>query len=66
MHVLRKKIKNHDQGKYKLEKKLKAVAGVRDIGMQLKYGDLFESYTVTTGAENLILCFLATKVITYM
>lgn len=46
MHVLRQKIKNHDQGKYKFEKKMKT--GVRDIGIQLKYGDLVESYTVTT------------------
>lgn len=43
---MRQKIKNHDQRKYKFEKKMKP--GVRDIGIQLKYGDLFESYTVTT------------------
>lgn len=33
MCVLRKKIKNYEQGKYKTEKKMKAVAGVRDIGI---------------------------------
>lgn len=48
MCVLRKKIKNYEQGKYKTEKKMKAVAGVRDIGIGLKYGDLLESYIVTT------------------
>ena len=36
-------LKNHDQGKHKLEKKMKTVAGIRDIGIELKFGDLFES-----------------------
>lgn len=48
MCVLRKKIKNYEEGKYKLETKVKAVAGVRDIGIGLKYGDLLESYIVIT------------------
>lgn len=34
--------------KYKLEKKMKAVAGVRNIGIGLKYGDLLEIYIVIT------------------
>lgn len=48
MCVLKNKTKNHDQGKYKLEKKMKTVAGVRDTEIELRYGDLFESYRVTT------------------
>ena len=39
MHVLRGKTKNEAKGNHKLEKKIKTVAGRRDIGIELKYGD---------------------------
>lgn len=45
------KEKNH-----KLEKKVKTVAGIRDIGIELKFGDLFESYTVTTVKPRIRVC----------
>ena len=44
-------LKTHDQGMHKLEKKMTTVPGIRDIGIELRYGDLFESYTVTTGKQ---------------
>lgn len=34
-----KKTKNYDNGNYKLEKKMKTVAGRRDIRIELKYED---------------------------
>ena len=36
-----------------LEKKMKTVPGVRDIGIELRYGELFESYTVTTAKQGI-------------
>ena len=32
---------------------MKTVPGIRDIGIELRYGELFESYTVTTAKQGI-------------
>lgn len=44
MHVLHKKTKIHDPGKYKLEWKRKTLARIRETGVEFKYEDRRSRY----------------------
>lgn len=60
MHVLQKKTKIRDPGKYKLEWKRKTLARIRETGIEFKDEDIRSCYC--SSVENLILCFVAAKV----